>query len=158
MNGAIGPWQREAKATYVYVIAGEECCKVGVSRKPRKRLSIIQVNTAKKLNLFFVLRTKSKSALEVEQAAMKLLAPWHKSGEWFGCEPAIAQAAIEAVEAGDDSNFPRFVGLATAYIAAKDTCNAMATREAYRAYAVQRELVCSEFPRLADALDPWMIF
>lgn len=96
---ASAPRQNEDRATYVYVVTREDdCCKIGVSRNVRRRRSELQESNPDKLSVFFSAKPSTMTALEVETAAMRALAPWRKRGEWFACTPALAVLVVREVQ------------------------------------------------------------
>lgn len=104
------PRENEAKATKVYVIASERGCKVGISSKPKRRLSSLQGATPDKLRLHFEGLPTTRSALAVEQEALALLKPWRVVGEWHSCKPEFATIIVKAL-ASDEQSITEFVAL-----------------------------------------------
>lgn len=95
----LNPRPHEADARYVYVMARDDgVTKIGVSRHVKRRMSGIQAATPDRLRLVHHERPTSLTAFEVERRAMEILHYWHQSGEWFYCEPGLAQLAIRAAQ------------------------------------------------------------
>lgn len=100
----------EIGATRVYVmVSADGLTKIGISKAPTQRRRGLQSANAHRLRLYFQIKPRDRSAFQVEQEAMRLLARWRKSGEWFTCRPQMARAAVEA--AAGDERMRRFIEL-----------------------------------------------
>jgi hypothetical protein len=86
----------------VYIIAGGEHSKVGVSNDPDKRLK--QLQTGNPTNLFihekFWFKSENK-ARQVEQQAHKALKKHRQAGEWFSISPVEAERVVRGISDGD---------------------------------------------------------
>ena len=115
----------EVDATHVYVVASSDgAVKIGVSRKPKRRLSSLQASMPHRVRLLFSTRPKTKTAFQVEREAMNLLSNWHKSGEWFSCKSTVAVAAVKAA-AEDCAYHRRFIELVADYERAQDRIDSL---------------------------------
>lgn len=87
--------------TYVYLIATalddglSPPVKVGVSDKPKARLTALQSGSAQRLKIahIFPLPTRG-SALEIERALLQIKTKNRMVGEWLDLEPIIAASLI----------------------------------------------------------------
>jgi hypothetical protein len=81
----------------------DRVCKIGVTHKPRARLSCHQVSTWRPLMMAGVFAAPSaREAWLVKQAAHKTLAPLRVTAEWYSVTPnqAFAQIAAAAEASG----------------------------------------------------------
>jgi len=87
-----GPRGREAAAKYIYVLSrADGVSKVGISAKPRRRVSTLQVSTPDQIKLFHSERPRKMTALAVETTVKFALAAWNVRGEWFACKPELVR-------------------------------------------------------------------
>jgi hypothetical protein len=94
MNAA--PWQDEAflakRDLYLAAIDGP-LCKIGVSRRPKRRVGGISMTQPHKAKLIKVWPT----AGHLEPTVHHILRPLQQRGEWFKCEPDFAEWICEMV-------------------------------------------------------------
>jgi hypothetical protein len=80
----------------IYVISvNRMLVKVGRSQDPDARLRGLQTASSAPLTLEYA--REITSAARVEREVHQLLAPWHKTGEWFACDPDLAVMAIHSI-------------------------------------------------------------
>lgn len=84
--------------TYVYIIGlfrVADCCKIGVSRDPNKRLLSISTGTPFEPAVAFeVLMATSAQARRVELESHKALEAFRANGEWFWVKPVFAYERV----------------------------------------------------------------
>lgn len=104
------PRDYEKKAKWVYVIQSRyAACKIGVSSRPRRRLSALQVSTADDLRLYFQIKPENMTALDLETASLAALKHWRARGEWLNCGAHLAQLAIEKIVAGQGERLAEYL-------------------------------------------------
>lgn len=81
--------------TFVYVIAADLACKIGISRDPNKRLAALQTATFLDLELVVGIQAPTRQLAEwIEAGAHKILGDHRIRGEWFDFDPIKAGIAI----------------------------------------------------------------
>lgn len=129
------PRDNEARAKYVYILAlGDRVCKIGVSNKPNKRLSVIQMAHPEKVELFHFEKPADVPAHYVEQGALRLMKRWRKSGEWVSARPGIALLAVEAARTGN-LQIARYVEIWQQWEEAEDKWTAACDRYQFNKYS-----------------------
>lgn len=105
----------EVGARYVYVIKRDDkVCKIGISRNPRGRRNGLQDSSPEKLELIIFSKPKSRTAIEIEQTALRMLDFMGRRGEWISCRSEFAAMIVTGL-ANDDMTIEPFVARIRAY-------------------------------------------
>ncbi len=86
---------------YVYVMATDGACKVGVSNDVAKRAHSIKTSNPRPVTVHYSMKCRNaRAAYKIEKAAHKILASCREEGEWFACDTnravmAVSEAALE---------------------------------------------------------------
>lgn len=88
--------------SYVYFIKTfkeSPLIKIGYSKNPKKRLSVLQIGSASKLQLMGVIKCKDEShAKSIEKLAHNIFYKQRKRGEWFRLSEKHEQQLISLIE------------------------------------------------------------
>lgn len=150
----IGPRAHEVAASHVYIIQrGENEIKIGISKRPKARLSSLQVSSPDKLTLVHSEKPQTVSAIAVETALKVLLRPWRKSGEWFRCGAELGKVALHAAIHGS-LRHRAFIASEQQREALRDAVYSDDGREQYRQHSLRQRELFPDFPDLRDLFDP----
>lgn len=168
-----GPRDHEARATCVYVIKrSSEEIKIGISNKPKRRLSQLAISTPDKLTLAHTVKPETISALYVEKAVKHMLAAVRTKGEWFACSPALGIMAINtAIDGSMDARacIAGYIEMCALETEWTRCCQQIESRrrddeyerkveakdEAYRAMRLKEDALHARYPDQMAILDPW---